>query len=185
MTLMSIDLFQSKRNHTMIQTGVLYLSKQPYYIIEMVALDGNPPEFVTVFAAQKPKGKLLKGVKQAPIKAYKEEEVIQNEYKETTNLGKLASKKYKPTKKIKRVENDPLFMTDILEGVDTFTEKVGLGFYELTPQTVKYVSKGMVYEKGDPTGVFISLDSIQWSSPKIPVGSLIQEYKAREVLFFF
>ncbi|WP_212679949.1 hypothetical protein, partial [Salmonella enterica] len=64
-----------------------------------------------------------------PRKSYKRVKE-KPEFKTTTPLGKLAHQTLNVESKYRDKEDPPIFMEMAVEGVDTFTKKEGLGFYE-------------------------------------------------------
>lgn len=160
----------------LIHYGVLTIQKKPLYIVEVMAEKVDiPSQYVTVYAVE-PESK-------PPIKAY--ERVVKNQgFKETTTLGLLASKLYKPkNKEYKRVK-PPLFMTELVYGTDTFTGKYGKGFYEREQDTVKVVNGKPQVIFGEKTGVFIGLDSIGWEKIVVAPDDILEEYLARKRLWY-
>lgn len=168
---------------TKVHTGVLYVSKKPIYIVEIVEENGNPGEYVTVYEAHRPRD-VKKDEVIVPVKAYDNVERDLNKVRNTTVLGDIASKIVKPNKKRYKVTKPPLFMEDITVGKDTFTGKEGLGFYEREKDDIKISQKtGITVKRGKRTGVFVSLDSIIWEKLRVPTNDIVQEYKARKTLY--
>lgn len=156
--------------------GVLTINKQPIYIVEVMEESNmNPMQYATVYAVERDS--------KPPIKAY-DRIVSAQEYKSTTLLGELATKLYKPKRKETKRDKPPLFMTDIIYGKDTFTGKEGRGFYEREKDktTVQGGKLKVVY--GQPTGVFIGLDSIGWTKLVIAPEDVVKEYQARKMLWY-
>ena len=170
---------------TKVHTGVLYVNKRPVYIVEVIEERGEPAEYVTVYAAHTPK--TVRGQENSedvtPVKAFDTVKQEIGKIKDTTVLGKLANKIHKPKYKLKQVVKPPLFMTDILPGVDTFTGKEGRGFYEREKDRV-VIGKEMKVIHGERTGVFIAFDSIVWEKTKVPTNNILADYHARKTLFF-
>lgn len=168
---------------TKLHVGYLKVQKEPHYIVEMVEDQGNPPEFVTVYKPH-PKQKLNKNEDVLPRKAFTMVEKTVSGYSDSTVLGKLA-KRVKEEHKVKEpVENPPIFMTAIVWGVDTFTGKEGWGFYEHEQDITQYKNGKPSIKHGAPTGVFISLDSIIWEKTVLPLGEVLDDYKARKTLLY-
>lgn len=116
---------------------------------------------------------------------YETVEDKQPKYSDKTLIGRLAEtfvgavNKSKNTKHRVRVYYKPLYITELIPGINTFTRKEGLGFKDYETELIENVRY-----KTNPTGVFIGLDSIKdWSAPKVrpeDVLEHIREDEARE-----
>lgn len=165
--------------------GVLYINKVPIYILEMLE-DGTDPTYISVYAVQNGSNK------EDPIKAYRTEKVIK-EYSGKTTLGILAQKMLNNTRKenpneqydkVFRTELPPVFMTVVEEGVGTFDNRVGRGFWEREPDSTRIEGDKVKVVRGRRTGVFITLESISWKKIVVPTVEILKQWRAQEVLFF-
>lgn len=163
-------------------TGTLYVNKQPVYIIDMLEESDGVKDYVTVYEAHRPRF-TEQGEEVKPTKAYDRVPREIGAYRPTTVLGKIASKAFPSKKKVTLEERPPLFMAEIVEGIDTMTGKEGLGFYEREKDEVTLNEKGVNRKHGELTGVFISLDSITWEKVRVPSDDIIDEYLARKYLY--
>lgn len=156
--------------------GVLVVKKKPVYIVEVMEEGaGVDSQYITVYGVARDS--------KPPTKDY----IIKEEtrgFKETTTLGKLASSLFKPKKARVNEVLAPLFMTDIVYGVDTFTGKHSKGFYERASDTFRYSGGKTKVVYGEPTGVFISLESITWTKLVVTPEDILKEYNARKDLWF-
>lgn len=160
----------------MVYVGTLTVNKKPMYIVEVLEeFQGANPQYVTVYEVEKGSN--------PPIKAYKRERVTRK-YKASTELGKLASMMFKPKVTERKVTNPPLFLTDIVEGQDTFTGKFGRGFYEREKDSITISDGSPKVIHGQSTGVFIGLDSIAWNKITIAPDDILLEYEARKALWY-
>lgn len=159
----------------MTHKGVIYVKKQPIYIIEVMEEGyGLPTQYATLYEVQKDSN--------PPIRAYKMAKKTVG-YKSTTALGRLASKLHAPTTKLIRQEEPPVFMVDIQYGKDTFTGKEGRGFYEREKDVIQVTTEGIKVKHGEPTGVFIALSSVTWGTMTISTEDVMQEYQARKLIW--
>lgn len=170
---------------------------RPYYIIELKGGKSEQAE-VAVFDAKpeydnnhKPlldeKGNWIayKGYKDVVTdRSYNDlSKEPSNKYSDKTMLSRLAGKFYdtygSSKSKVKhkvRVYDKPLFITTLEEGVNTFTKKLGLGFWEYAINLEGSESDRLV-----PTGVFIGLDSIKdWDAPKARPEDMYDYIKEKE-----
>lgn len=165
-----------------IHTGTLYVNRQPEYIVEMVEESDGELQYVTVYQAHRPR-LADKSDKITSVKAYDRVERQVGGFIPTTVLGKIASSAFPSKKQIKLEERPPLFMAEIVEGVDTMTGQHGVGFYEREKDEVRMSNDGIKRNHGKRTGVFISLSSITWEKVRVPNEELLEEYFARKFLY--
>lgn len=171
---------------TLIRRGVLSMvTKQgmlqevvvkPIYIVEYAEEVGGV-DLVSVFG--------LKANSKMPEKDY--EVIIQKQgFKTTTFLGDLASKvkgKDLPEKKVIRTK-PPLFIAPVVTGVNTFTGKTELGFYEREKDRFITTATGAGIEYGENTGVFVGLSSVKWEKTFVNAGDTVQSFVADKLLWF-
>ena len=165
-----------KTTPRIMHVGVLIVKKKPMYIVEVMEEGaGKDSQYITVYGVAKDSNPATKD--------YIVKEEVKG-YKDTTPLGKLASSLFK-SKKVRRNEvRAPLFMTDIVHGVDTFTGKHSRGFYERAKDTFMYSGGKTRVKYGETTGVFISLESITWTKIVVTPEDILKEYHARKDLWF-
>lgn len=152
-------------------TGEYITSKKAIYIIEHII---DPHSFDMVVAYQ-PKAK-----SNPPVKDYAEK-VYKSSYRETTPLGKLAVTSGRKQERKRVEEAPPLFVTPVIEGIDTFNNTFGLGFPEREPD--KFLANGERKE-GNSTGVFITLDSVEWGQTHVPTREVVANYTAMRDVWF-
>lgn len=158
-----------------VREGIIFVNKKPEYVVEYIYDESNPRDYITVY---KPESE------DNPVKAYTLVDRTK-QFKGTTKLSAIARSRIKPERKVERVVDPPLFMAPIVEGVSTFTGKFGDGFYEREPDQLVAGNNQMRVEKGDYTGVFISLDDIRWGKEYVATKEIIARYKANETLWFY
>lgn len=165
-----------KASPRLMHVGHLVVAGEPTYIVEVMEEGaGKESQYITVYGVAKGSN--------PPARDYIMKEITQG-YKTTTTLGLLASKMFAPKKSLKREEKAPLFMTDIVYGVDTFTGKHSRGFYERARDTFQYSGGKTKVQFGEPTGVFISLESITWTKVVITPEDILREYESRKDLWY-
>lgn len=149
--------------------------KTPVYLCEIVE-EGREKRFVSVY---KPHSK------DAPwTKRYNLVDVKQG-VTGTTTLARVAQEVFGPTRTgKKRVEEMPVFVAPLLQGVDTFTGEHGLGFWEREQDRVLINGSKTTVEHGKRTGVFICLTTLEWAEPVVPTGDLVTRSRAQETLWY-
>lgn len=150
-----------------LRTGVYAVEGKPHYIVELYVAGSGEPKNVTVYEAV---GETV----ESAGKAYTIERQVTG-FGRRTLLSERARKKHPDKVREFKVDNRPLYMSDVEVGRDTFTEHLGEGFRDRTkvdilPQEVA---------GGSPTGVFITLDSILWQKESIITEKLIEDIRAR------
>lgn len=161
---------------------------RPYYIVEISQQYEGAPLVAVYYARPEVDAKGQPVVDEkgnwSAYKNYREKVVYEGKekpYSDKTMLSRLANNyfgaKNKNRKKHRvRIYDKPLYVVELEEGVNTFTKKEGLGFYEYETEMV-----GNVSHKVKPTGVFIGLDSIKdWSAPMIRPKDLYNHIKQDE-----
>lgn len=103
----------------------------------------------------------------------------------THNLGK------------QKIELPPLFIAPTQEGIDTLTGEFGVGFYDRQEdRVVKYSQQersehlaitGEIlgeerFQQGDFTGIFITLDSIDWTKEVVAKEDIVDMFRAEEIV---
>ncbi|AMQ66655.1 hypothetical protein BH753_gp173 [Bacillus phage Shbh1] len=175
-----MDLPFDKGNQlTYVRRGVLWVQKNPHYIVELV----KEPDFtyVMVYAVHPDS-------KDKPKKLAIQQEVGANpRFSTQTVLGKIANQLFPPKKKLKWVVKDPLFTAPVIPNrVATLTGQQEDGFFEREPDRITQHQGGKKFVRGKNTGVFIGLSSIIWEDKvTIPTASLIKTINNyRETLFY-
>lgn len=167
---------------TKVSEGCLFVNKEPVYIIELIK-EPDGMEYVTIYAVQKGSYNQSVEGKAIPKRASGVVEKVIGRVSNNTLLGSLANRYNKTKKVITRKEAPPLFMTEVTEGVDTFTKEQARGFYEREKDSfAQRDGKGYV-KHGEITGVFISLNNIVWYKEYILIGDILEEYTARKGVF--
>lgn len=142
-----------------LKTGVYSVDNKPHYIVELYVDGGGTPRHVTIYEA------VGDDINTAG-KAFTVEKK-RTGFPKRSLLGKKASDKYPDKVRGSIVVNRPLYMSEVEEGRDTFTEHIGEGFQDRVK--VDVMPKGV--SGGEPTGVFITLNSITW----LKVSTLLEE----------
>lgn len=151
-----------------VREGVYYVDKKPIYIIDL--MDEYVDPYVLVFAVQDDSDV------ENPTKKWKTETIMPPAFLHTTELSRLANEqthRNKLTSRKVNVINPPLFMSPVIEGVDTFTQEESQGFNEKSPD--KETSDGL------PTGVFITLATVRWTRTFIPQKYLVDYFQRRKI----
>lgn len=163
---------------TYIRKGVLWVQKNPHYIVELIK---EPREtYVMVYGVHP-------DTKDNPQKKAQEVVRRKNVFSPNTLLGKLASAVL-PVKSTKKwVPEPPLFVAPIIPNqIATLTGKRESGFFEREPDRMTSQAGERKLVRGRNTGVFIGLSSIDWEEGyTIPTQSIVKtltEYK--QDLFF-
>lgn len=173
---------------TIKKTGTLSINnfqgkKVPHYVIDYIVKPYEDPYYVVY------KTKVI-GSHYYPIKDYEEKEykAKKQDYKGNTALVEIARKveekreeaerariasdpSYKPTpipNPVIRIPKPPLYMAVQTYGVDSFSGKRAKGFYERTPDKMI----GSRFEPGEPTGIFVNDEIINWEEPKVNLGEI-------------
>lgn len=163
----------------MFHEGVYYAEGKPLYIVEYYNEDGIET-FATVYdvaEASRKENAPAEAIKN-PRKAFDVREGVRG-YGRETILSRLAAEAHKPTKYKQEVNRPPLFTAPIVFGRDTFYDIEGLGFYEHTRD--RFIKQGgqVIAEGGKMTGVFITLESIEWKRQYVPTEDVLNQYRAR------
>ena len=151
------------------------LPAKPMYVVELFWGGGEDP-YVAVYEAKAEVDDFGLPVldndgKWAGYKAYT---YIEKDYSGVPNISgdtelsrqqRLYLYPKKDKSKVHKVKHykDPLYYTPVEEGVDTLTGKRDLGFKEYSTKQIENGQRVINRE----TGVFICLDDIAWSKPKI------------------
>lgn len=163
---------------TYIRKGVLWVQKNPHYIVELIK---EPREVYVMVYAVHP------NTNDNPKKKAQEIVSKKNVFSQSTLLGKLAST-ILPVKATKKwVPEPPLFVAPIIPNqIATLTGKREDGFFEREPDRMTATGGERKLVRGRNTGVFIGLSSIVWEDGyTIPTESIVKtltEYK--QDLFF-
>lgn len=146
-------------NNGLTKEGVLIYEGTPFYIVDFFFVDGRIP-FIAGFAIKKSSKADYKKTGNINVlsKDYDLVEEQSTKYRFTTGLSTFLkdNKNLKETEKrgnIKRYR-EPLFVTPVVDGTSTLTDKYSLsGFYEKS-----------INNKS--TGIFISMEDITWFEDK-------------------
>lgn len=147
----------------LVREGVLYFKKQAIYIIEKIEAEND---VVFVYEVHDPNSEY-------PIKEFKLVETS-NELPGGTVIGDTVKRLIPRKAKKKKVDNPPIFIAPIVDGIDTITQVQGEGFFERQPDTLD-ASTGNIIE-GNRSGIFISLKSIEWRKSYVPTSYVINKY---------
>lgn len=166
-----------------VKRGVLWVQKKPVYIIELI--NEKDTAYVAAYAVQEENI----DPKAPPIKRGRFEVKPAAQFSKRTTLGKLADSIYSNNKKDVRVwkSDPPVFVCPVVPNQqDTFSGKVGSGFYEHTEDHWTTLGTQRKYERGTPTGVFIGLDSVVWEDKvTISADSFVRAFAAEENNSFY
>lgn len=149
----------------------------PFYIIEL-AEEAGDVDLARVYAVKKDSN--------PPMKDFDVQEV-KPAYRGGTTLGRIANerlRKQKPKSQRKIIDKPPLFIATIQEGIDTFTGGYGRGFYERAKDEFRNGGGKPVIQYGQNTGVFISLNSVEWEKAYVDASSLVKDYITDKELWF-
>lgn len=135
--------------------GILYVDKKPLYIVRHTDFPG---------------GESAVGVYGISAQDYKQSKgkVIHKDWHTVTTrppfkkgsslLADKALNFFKP--EVHKVEKPAIFTARVINGVGTWDGKRGKGFNEYMPDRLDRQNNRWL--QGEPTGVFITLDSIKW-----------------------
>lgn len=152
---------------TYAQRGVLWLNKEPFYIVDLIKEGGV--SFVVVYDVQE-------GTKKNPQKAYHIESGVDRVFGKGTKLGQLATK-FITAQQVKRmVIKDPIFTAPVLPNQqDTFTGKKESGFFEREADRLTTIEGKRTLVRGNNSGVYIGLSSIVWEDRvTVPTASILK-----------
>lgn len=161
-----------------IKKGVLWVQKKPYYVVDLI----TEGEFTYVMVY-----KVHPNTEDNPQKLAIEKKTKKDRFNNTSILGQLANTMF-PAKVITKWEpKPPVFIAPIIPNqVSTFTGKRESGFFERTEDRLIVEGGAKKYIRGENTGVFIGLSSIEWDSKvSIPTTSLIKALKEQQAGMFF
>lgn len=149
--------------------GLLKFDKEPYLIIREIVTD-NGNRYIAAYGVATDVYKKSEG--EVVRKAYT---MVQKPALFTGGsvMSRKAQQIFARKEEERAVERPPKFIAPVIVGTDTFTGKVGYGFYEHTDD--REVAGEFI--QGKPTGVFISLDLVKFGDTKIDEGSLIAAAK--------
>lgn len=180
-----MDMIEISGSPNIFHEGVYYSEDSPLYIVEYFDNEYAPETYATVYevAEASRKEDASEEAKQFPRKAY-ERKVVRRGYGDLTPLAKKAAEIHEPEQFVREVERPPVFMARIQYGEDTFTGYEGMGFYERTKDRF-VVGKGGNGEVvgGKNTGVFITLDSIDWRRHYVPTSDALNKYAMQRTLW--
>lgn len=166
-----------------IKRGVLWVQKKPVYIIELI--NEKDTAYIAAYAVQEENI----DPKAPPIKRGRFEVKPTTQFSKTTTLSKLADTIYSKSKKAVRAwkSDPPIFVCPVVHNQqDTFSGKIGSGFFEHTQDRWTTLNGQRKYERGAPTGVFIGLDSIVWEDKvTIPADSFVKAFAAEGASTFY
>lgn len=162
--------------------------KTPYYILEL-SVDSNHDPIVAVFKAKAEvdeHGKPVRDEKGNWV-AHKAYDIKSKDYSglssitEDTELSRMARQYRKARTPKKDLEphavkklSKPLYISEVEMGMDTLSGAYGLGFKEYTTENVN----GKL-QQGKPTGVFICLEDVEWSEPRIKTKDMYDYAQAK------
>ncbi len=173
------EFFNTADSPTSITRGVVYNridttlelnKKDPLYIVDII--DEGDQKVASVFRAMK---QTL-----PPTKAFHTKKEV-HKFETSTILSRLASSLSKPIEKKNILVEPPLFLEVVTEGKDTFSGFYGAGFFERAQDS--FLPDGST-SKGAYTGVFITLNSIEWLSINFDLNKLISEYQVNREIWF-
>jgi hypothetical protein len=164
-----------------IKKGVLYVRKEPFYVVELVK--ENQVAYVIVY-------KVHPGTEDNPKKAATEVVVTNGKYSTRSTLAQLASRYFPSKKTTKWIPKPPVFIAPVVPNQkDTFTGKYESGFFEREEDRFDVIGGEKKFIRGENTGVFIGLSSINWEDGySIPTESLVKalvEYQTKDDFFDF
>lgn len=164
---------------TYIKNGVLWVKKQPYYIVELIKEEDM--SYVMVYGVQP-------GTDDNPKKAAMQIQNNANRFSNNTLLGQLANTMFPAKQTVKWVEKDPLFVAPVVPNqINTFTGQTESGFFEREPDTVTVEAGKKKMVRGRNTGIFIGLSSVTWEDRvHIPTASLVKalrQYQAQHSFY--
>lgn len=164
--------------------GILYVQGEPVYIIRHILSEEAIADYVAVFDIDQEVYERSKG--QRIIK--KTNEVPTKRFNRSTKLGKLSDEfmNMKKRKSNPVYETAPaLFVTSVKRDYPTLGkgDKMEAGFYEMTADRINPITNEL--ESGDFTGVFISLDSVEWGEYQTSLTQLIRRASKNERVDFY
>lgn len=152
-----------------VRRGVMYIAGSPVYIFEHRMYNGDDVDYVACFRVDTERYEKSKET----IIDKKRHIIKGKSFSEDSVLGRIANEKLKKQSRKVYVEYEPaVYVATVEPGVSTLTDKKGLGFYERTADRVDLITGKM--ERGDRTGVFISMDDIYWDEATIDTDSLLR-----------
>jgi hypothetical protein len=158
---------------TYIKKGVLWIQKQPIYVVELLK-EGNLA-YVMVY-------KVHPGTEKDPKKLAAEQASPQYRFSQNTFLGQLANRII-PNKVTKKwVPKPPVFVAPVVQNqMNTFTGQYEAGFFEREEDRMEVTGGQKKLIRGNNTGVFIGLSSIHWEDGfSIPTKSLVEALRAEK-----
>jgi hypothetical protein len=158
---------------TYIKKGVLWIQKQPIYIVELLK-EGNLA-YVMVY-------KVHPGTEKDPKKLAAEQAQKRHNFSPNTFLGQLANRII-PNKVTKKwIPKPPVFVAPIVQNqMNTFTGQYEAGFFEREEDRMAVEGGEKKLIRGKNTGVFIGLSSIHWQDGfTIPTKSLVEALRHNE-----
>lgn len=136
--------------------GILSINKVPRYIVRQTDFPGGE----SVVGVYKVSERDYKASKGKVINKDWETKQEPSHFSGDTLLAGIA--KSKETRKNIKVEKPALYTSRVQNGIGTFGGKEGLGFFEYEPE--EYSAIQHKYLPSKPTGVFILLDDIKWTT---------------------
>jgi len=179
-----MDIQQMSGSPNIFHEGIFYLDDSPLYIVEYYDNEHEIETYATIYdvASISKKEDAPEEAKQFPRKAY-EKKTVKRGFGNKTLLSRKASKVHEPEEFVREVEKPPLFLARLQRGTDTFLGIEGMGFYERTKD--RQVKRGdkIVMEGGENTGVFITLESIDWRRHYVPTSEAVNKYRANRSIW--
>lgn len=163
---------------TYVRKGVLWVQKNPHYIVELVREpDGT---YVVVYSVHE-------GTEDNPKKKAREVATRKDVFSPNTLLGKLAGSMLPSKVTRKWVPDPPLFIAPVIPNqIATLTGKRESGFFEREPDRMTSQGGERKLIRGKNTGVFIGLSSIVWEDKlTIPTESLMKALTEYQQDMFF
>lgn len=163
---------------TYIKRGVLWVEKNPHYIVELIK--EADITYVMVYGVHP-------GTNKNPQKLAKEVNDTKQVFSTNTRLGQIANALIPSKKSKKWVPNDPIFVAPVIPNqIATLTGKREAGFFEREPDKETVQAGERKYVRGRSTGVFIGLSSIEWEDKfRIPTESLVKTLTQYKQDIFF
>lgn len=150
--------------------GVLYLAEEPHFIVEhKMHSNTGGVDYVACYEVDK----ALYEKSKCTIIDKTKTLVQKPRYSEKSLLGQIGNKRLEQQGKKNIYTYKPaIFVSTVEQGTSFITDEPGLGFKEYSPDKINLIDGKL--EQGEPTGVFILLDDIEWEESTIDLNALSQ-----------